>query len=110
MFPHGKAVTVVSTTTARDKYGDSTAATTETTLADCAIAPRFATEGNDPRSAPVMVGLTVYMPADTAIDSDDLLRIDGKLWQVDGLPAEWRSPFTGWAPGVEVPVKRASDL
>ena len=25
----------------------------------------------------------------------------------DGLPGEWVNPFTGWAPGIEVAVKRA---
>ena len=109
MFPHGKTVTLVSTVTARDDYGDSTSTVSETVVPDCAVAPRFATESTDPRVAPVMVGLTVYMPAGTAIDADDVLRIDGKLWQVDGLPAAWENPFTGWAPGLEVPVKRASD-
>ena len=108
MFPHGKTVTLVTTTTTDDGLGNTTQTDVQVEIPGCAVAPRFAVENSDPRSTPVMVGLTVYMPAGTELDSDDTLRIDGKLWQVDGLPAVWESPFTGWAPGIEVPVKRAS--
>lgn len=106
-FAHGVMVTLVSTTTTTDDLGDSTTTTTETQWGPCAVAPRYANESTDPRVPPVIVGKTVYGPA-VAIDSDDTLVIDGVAWQVDGLPGEWVSPFTGWAPGIEVPVKRAS--
>ena len=105
IFPHGVTVTVRSVVTSTDSYGDSTTETVETSWGPCAVAPRYATESVDPRSAPVIVGKTVFGPA-IDLDSDDQLIIDGLTYEVDGLPGEWVSPFTGWAPGVEVPVKR----
>jgi hypothetical protein len=105
-FPHGVMVTLRSVTTTTDDNGDATTATVESQWGPCAVAPRYAAEQADPRSTPVIVGKVVYGPS-VAIDSDDQLVIDGEAWQVDGLPGEWVSPFTGWAPGIEVPVKRA---
>jgi hypothetical protein len=106
MFPHGKTLTLISTTTTTDPLGDSTTTETETLWGPCAVAPRYATESTDPRVPPVIVGKVIYGPV-VAIDSDDRIRIDGELYEVDGLPGVWESPFTGWAPGIEVPVKRA---
>lgn len=108
-FPHGQTVTVRSTTTTDDGLGNTTTETTETPWGPCAVAPRYATESADPRVPQVIVGKVVYGPA-RALDSDDTLVIDGVVYQVDGLPGEWRNPFTGWAPGIEVPVKRAGTV
>lgn len=106
IFSHGTTVTLRSTTVTDDGLGNTTEVTTETEWGPCAIAPRYATESTDPRVAPVVVGKTVYGPP-VDIDANDTVVIDGEAWQVDGLPAEWRNPFTGWAPGIEVQVKRA---
>jgi hypothetical protein len=108
-FPHGETVTLVSTTTTDDGLGNTTTETTETTWGPCAVAPRYSQESNDPRVPPVIVGKTIYGPA-VAIDSDDTLVIGGETYEVDGLPGEWVNPFTGWAPGIEVPVKRTATV
>lgn len=116
-FPHGVMVTLVSTTTTRDRLGNETTETVTYEWGPCGIAPRFATESTDPRVAPLVVGKEVYGPAidvdpaDLAIDSDDTVVISGVEWRVDGLPADFtgdgRNPFTGWEPGLVVNVKRA---
>jgi hypothetical protein len=106
-FPHGVMVTLRSVTTTPDDLGNTTEETVETQWGPCAVAPRASAESTDPRSPAVIVGLTVYGPP-VDIDADDLLVIDGEAYQVDGLPGVWRSPFTGWEPGIEVAVKRAS--
>lgn len=108
-FAAGKTLTLQSVTTTDDGLGNSTESVVESLWGPCAVAPRYATESSGPRSPAVIVGLTVYGPA-TVINSDDRVLIDGVLWQVDGLPGVWESPFTGWAPGVEVPVKRADSV
>lgn len=107
MFPHGEIVTLVSTTTTDDGLGNTTAETVESAWGPCAVAPRYASESSDPRVPPVIVGLTIFGPA-VALDSDDTLIVRGEMYEVDGRPGEWVNPFTGWAPGIEVPVKRAA--
>ena len=107
MYAHGETVILRSTTTTPDEFGDTTTTVVEEFWGPCAVAPRYATEATDNRSPGVVVGLTIYGPTVT-IDSDDVLVVRGEEWQVDGLPGEWVNPFTGWAPGIEVAVKRAS--
>jgi hypothetical protein len=105
-FPHGVMVTLISTTVTDDGLGNTTETTVTYEWGPCAIAPRYANESTDPRVAPVVVGKTVYGPP-VDIDANDTVVIDGEAWQVDGDPAAWSNPFTGWAPGIEVQVKRA---
>lgn len=38
----------------------------------------------------------------------DAVIIDGDTFEVDGTPRHWVHPITGWAPGVEVKLKRAA--
>jgi len=104
-FPYGVTITLRSTVTTTDDLGNSTTVVTESPWGPCAVAPRYATESTDPRVPPVIVGKTVYGPTVT-INADDTLVISGEAWQVDGLPGQWVNPFTGWAPGIEVPIKR----
>lgn len=106
-FPHGETVTVLPGSTT-DQYGDPVpSARTGSTIDGCAIAPRMSTEPPERGRQGVVVGLTVYAPAGSDIISTDLLMIRGLTYVVDGEPAEWSSPFTGWTPGLEVAVRRA---
>lgn len=104
-FPYGVTITLRSTVTTTDDHGNSSTVVTEAPWGPCAVAPRYATESADDRVPPVIVGKIVYGPTVT-INADDTLVIAGETWQVDGLPGEWVNPFTGWSPGVEVPIKR----
>ena len=109
-FPHGETLTLRSTTTTRDDLGNSTATVVETSWGPCAVWDRFANERTDPNVAPVVVGLMIAGPR-VSIDADDTIVRGGVAWQVDGLPQENTvSPFTGWDPGIVVPVKRASSV
>lgn len=104
-FPHGVMVTVRSTTTTTNSHGDSTTVVVESQWGPCAVAPRSSEERTDSRAPAVITGLTVYGPQ-IDLDADDTLLIDGETYQVEGNPGEWRSPFTDWAPGLEVAVKK----
>lgn len=111
-FPFGETVTIVSGPAAEDAYGDTdTSEESETTWGPCAIAPRTSSERTDNRAPAVVTGLTVYGPSPGPA-VNDLVRIDSGpyvgTWSVEGIPGDWRSPFTGWNPGVEVALERAS--
>jgi hypothetical protein len=104
-------VTVVSTTTTTDDYGNSTTDTIEKTLDWALISPRSSAERSDPHSPAVITGAALYAPFDTAIDADDTLIVanhspamDG-TWQVDGMAGAWS--LNEWKAGVEVALKRA---
>ena len=107
-FAFGETVTVVPGTIGFDNSGDPIPDTRiEHDIAGCGVAPRYSTEPTERGRQGVIVGLTVYAPTGSDVLSSDSLRVRGDLFVVDGHPAEWRSPFSGWAPGVEVAIRRA---
>jgi hypothetical protein len=70
------------------------------------VEPRPSAEPvQDARNA-VTSGFTLYMPTGTTITATNRVRVRGAVYDVLGEPAEWRSPFTGWAPGVVVQVEK----
>jgi len=81
---------------------------TTRTVDGCVFAPRMSTEAVDRRDT-VVVGLTLYAPADADIQATDrIVRADGSVWDVDGMPGTWATPFTNWKPGLQVAVKRVT--
>lgn len=111
-FAHGLTVSVLPNAAAVDKYGDTDdAAPTPASWGPVAVAPRTSAERADSRSPAVVTGLTIYGPTRTFGAKDQITIATGQYagtWQVEGIPGDWQSPFTGWAPGVEVAVTRAS--
>lgn len=49
----------------------------------------------------------VYLPASTRVDALDAVEVDGQRFEVDGEPITWRHALTGWAPGIEVRLRRS---
>jgi hypothetical protein len=43
----------------------------------------------------VITGLTLYAPYGTDIRPTDQIRVGGNVYEVDGQPGSFRSPFTG---------------
>lgn len=109
MFPFGETVQVLSSSSTTDAYNNTVedwATPTETAVADVAVEPRPSTEDNrDARNA-VTSGFTLYMPAGSVVTAKNRIRVRGDDYAVDGEPAEWRNPFTGWEPGLVVQTKR----
>lgn len=48
---------------------------------------------------------TAYGPIGADVKAGDRLVVRGVTYNVDGNPAEWVNPFTGWAAGVAVPLE-----
>jgi hypothetical protein len=110
-FPHGLVLTIRSGGESVDKYGDATGSSSDASWGPCGIAPRTSAERSDSRSPAVVTGLTIYGPAATIAADAQVVIPSGPYsgtWDVEGIPGVWQSPFTGWAPGIEVAVKRAS--
>lgn len=106
-------VTQRTVTTTTDAYGNESTVTTDAAWEWGIIAPRTSTERVEPHAPAVVTAATIYGPGGATIDSDDLLIISGHspamdgTWQVEGIPGDWKSPYTDWHPGIEVAVKRA---
>ncbi|WP_372344748.1 hypothetical protein [Streptomyces sp. KL116D] len=100
-LPFGEPVTILRPgPPTQDVYGnDVPGAPTEVPVPGCAVAPRDGTgaganEITDARDT-VITGLTLYAPFGTDIRATDQIRIGDELYEVDGQPGSFRSPFTG---------------
>lgn len=101
-------VRIRSTPGGTDPYGDPIASTVaRTDVANVAVAPRMSSESSVRGRQGVVVGLTIAPPAGSDIRSTDQVEVRGVVYDVDGDSIEIRSPFTGWAPGSEIALKRA---
>lgn len=104
-FPHGEPISVVTRTASgqRDSAGNVTKPVESTVTYTGAFDPAI---GFDQQSGQVSSQPQAYLPFNAAVSSSSVLVIRGKRYEVDGEPAPWRNPFTGWSPGVQVPLRR----
>lgn len=75
-------------------------------IGGCVFAPRSSSEDND-RSTTVVADADLYTPATAGIEASDEIEFDdGTVYQVDGRPEQWESPWGGWNPPDVVALKR----
>lgn len=108
MFAHGETVTRLRGAKITDRYGNETtswASPTSLTIPGCGFNPGGSIEPTQDGRNAVITRPEVYAPADADVDAGDRIVVRGDTYEVDGKPAEWRSPFTGWAPGMVIALK-----
>jgi hypothetical protein len=109
LFPNGELATLhVRTVTGQDAYGNDTYATADVLISGCAFDPGGSTEftiGGDR----VLSQPTLYLPPDVAVPTAvDSVSVRGQSYEIDGVPAWYPSPFTGWNPGGVVKLRRVT--
>jgi len=72
----------------------------------CAVAPRGQGENRTEGRQAVTSGWTVYAPTGADVLATDQVEVRGVVYEVDGEPADWRSPFSGRRPGLVFDVVR----
>lgn len=88
----------------RDEYGDEIREeTTEST--SCEIQQLGS---NEPGDEAASTTYTLFLPADTQIDQDDGVVIDGHLYELTGVPDLVRNPRTQQDSHLEVILRRAA--
>lgn len=80
-----------------DRYGNPLYEVAETPIAELALfAPRDVIPSPEPGRAPVIVEPTLYwFQSWPDVRADDKLRVRGVEYEVQSIPAEWRSPAVG---------------
>lgn len=108
-FAFGTTITVIHDSPGGyDEFGDPVAGTTtETEIANCAVAPRYSTEPTERGRVGVIVGKTLFVPPSATIVFDDRIVIDEVTYTVEGQPGSWVQPMTGTDFGFEVALVRA---
>lgn len=106
-YPHGETITVKRRTAgAPDGYGNPTYTWSTSTIANVPVFPRAGGEDNADGRQGVIAGLTIYPPHGSAIGPHDLVNVYGEDYRIVGEPGSWKSPFTGWAPCMEIDLER----
>lgn len=109
-FPHGETVTVLTAGTVSDPYSGEDVANwdtpTEVDVPGVAVEPRPSQEPTQDARNAVTSGFTLYMPVTADVTAASRVTVRGDTYDVLGEPAAWRSPFTGWEPGLVVQVGR----
>lgn len=114
MFPHGETVTRVRAQAVTDPYSGEETGKEWPDLDEsgdipgvddidgCAVWSGSSTEPLVDARDMVVSDFTIAAPSGSDILAGDRLVIRGLLCEVFGRPFDWRSPFTGWAPGLVV--------
>lgn len=106
-FAFGEKITVLRAPSVLDEYsGDVTGLdwtlATRKTIDGCGIAPVSSGEPLLDNRTQVDSQVEVYAPYGADIKALDRLVIRGITWAVEGEPAAWRHPMTGWQPGTVI--------
>lgn len=114
-FANGETVTRLRAVLIADPYStDDTQAAWDDTdnppdaleIDGCGFNPGSSTEPlQDARNA-VVTRPEVYAPSGADVLAGDRLVVRGDTYEVFGNPGDYRSPFTGWAPGLAIPLQR----
>lgn len=107
MFPLPSGVTAtVSRPAGMDAHGNPLAAPAPHTVAGCGRAPAGSLEQHFLEST-VEWDVDLLAPHGADIKAQDTVTLTGDTtrYQVHGLPAAWRNPFTGWNAGTVVRLK-----
>lgn len=112
-FPHGETVTRLRATPIIDPYSEETTGldwgnATSLEVPGCGFNPGQSSEPVQDARNSVTTQPEVYAPEGVDILAGDRLVVRGLTFDVDGDPATWVSPFTGWAPGLVVALKRTA--
>ena len=110
MFTHGETLTVIRAGgITRDLYGnDIPSALIEFDIPGCITAPRASrTSLRTPMEElqdrdQVYDGLNVWAPPGSDILVTDQMRVNGVIYDVDGVTQSWSSPFTGSTAPMEI--------
>lgn len=78
------------------------------TVEGCAFDPGGSVETLEPGREAVVSRPRVFLPVDVVVTARSLVTVRGLLYRVQGDPAGWLNPFTGWEPGVVASLERAA--
>lgn len=111
MFAFGETVTRLRGAPATDPYsGQATGIDWDTAdeldIDGCGFNPGQSSEPLQEARNAVLTQPEVYAPVGSDVLAGDRVVVRGKTYDVDGDPADWRSPFTGWQPGMVIALKR----
>lgn len=109
-FPYGETVTRLRRPTITDSYSDEDEVgdwddAYELDIDGCAFNPGTSSEPLEVARTAVITRPEVYAPAGADVLAGDRLVVRDVTYDVVGNPADYRSPFTGWQPGLVISLE-----
>lgn len=92
----------------RTQFGGDPLPDAEADIADCLFDPGGPRGETMNRGNTVIAQPSLYAPVGTDVTATDRVRVRGKVYAVDGEPAEWLSPIPGGPEGVHVALKHVA--
>jgi len=109
MFGHGEEVLLFRGTLTRSSVGQTRVEFAEPeTITGAGFAPQTTQEPRDGTQVRVVTEALLYVDGVTVGPYDEL-EVRGVRYAVEGEPGGWVNPFTGWASGTELRLRRVSD-
>lgn len=110
MFAYGEAVQFISPTLVLNDYsGEVESEDWDNPFVElegaCGVEPIASNEPAEDGRQSVIVGYRLYFDRMVTVDREWRAVVRGDVLRVQGRPAGWRSPFTGWEAGTVVEVR-----
>lgn len=94
-FPYAQTITVLRRVLAEpDQYGNDTYTDAAVQVSGCVVQPAGSNEQTQ-FTDQISTDITVFMPYGTDVSPLDALVINGVKYEIQGIPQQWRSPFSG---------------
>lgn len=111
VFAYGEPVVFTSAVLTADPYSGETIREDWTTptvqlSTTAGVEPVGSEEPTQEGRQAVIVGFRLYLPGIVDVKPGWRVTVRGDTYRVDGQPAQWRSPFTGWEAGTVVSCGR----
>jgi Phage head-tail joining protein len=102
VFPFGQTVTVLRRVLAEpDEFGNDTYTDVAASVSGVVVQPAGSTETTQ-FTDQVSTEITVFLPYGTDVGPMDALIINGQRYEIQGIPQQWRSPFSGHTSPLQV--------
>jgi hypothetical protein len=102
----GETVTIIRRTLgAVDDYGNPTFTTAEVTVAGCLVGWGSTNEPVTAEGSPIDTQMTLYMPAGSTVQDEDIFVVRGDQFVKDGMAQAWSS-MLNVSKGVVVSLRR----
>jgi len=110
-FPYAQTITLVRRVLAADKseYGNDVYTEVPVSVSNCIVQPAGTVEDTNFADR-VSQSITVFLPYGTAVGPLDALIINGEKFEIEGIPQEWRSPFSGHTSPLQVQASKIAGV
>lgn len=110
IFAHGETITRLRAALGVDPYSGEAVLldwdnAAELSIEGCGFDPGGSSEPTQDARNAVVTKPTVYAPAGVDVVAGDRIVVRGVTYAVEGTPADWRHPMTGWRPGLVINLK-----